>query len=119
MCPLAGYTLTLRLPVAARAIAVARREAPLGAGEPEAFREWRGASVLVIDELGFESRDPEPDIFGLIDDRYARHRPTVVTSGLTRDDLIARYGFALVRRVAEEGLGALVDCYEAERKWCQ
>ncbi len=95
----------------ARQIVSARRQAPLGEGEPPELAAWRQASILVIDEIGFESRDPDPDLFGMVDDRYAARRPTIVTSGLTRDQLIARYGAAMLRRLGEAGIGQIIDCH--------
>lgn len=85
---------------AARDIAKARREAPLG-GEPELLQRANWCSVLLIDDLGWET-DPA-DVLGVIASRYDAGKPTVVTSGLTLQEFGDRYGAAVLRRIIEAG----------------
>lgn len=63
----------------------------------------RVASLLVLDELGFEQHDPKRDsgLLELFDYRYAESLPTVLTSSMTRQQLERRYGAALVRRLVD------------------
>lgn len=78
-------------------------------GEPELVEEAVGATLLMLDELGPEQLNPV--VFDVIQRRYERALPTLVTSGLTRDEFCARYGDALFRRLTERGIGALVDLH--------
>lgn len=91
------------------AIANARRGHPLGQGEPPLLDQCIAASLLVVDELGFEGREPSPDLFGVLDARYCAGRSTIITTGLTPADFQGRYGAAFLRRLCEEGRGALVQ----------
>lgn len=70
------------------------------------------ASLLVIDELGPEPPKHSGFLFDVVDRRYARQLPTVVTSGLTFGDLRARYGDALPRRLYDKGVGRLIDLHK-------
>lgn len=62
------------------------------------------ATLLILDEIGFEPR--HACVFELIDVRYrlgARRNPTIVTTGLGLGDLRARYGDAWTRRLLDCG----------------
>jgi DNA replication protein DnaC len=84
----------------------------LGTGdEPELVSRAVAASILVIDELGPEPARFAGEIFDIIDRRYTKNLPTVVTSGLTVPDFLARYGDAMFRRLTEKGIGFLVDLH--------
>jgi DNA replication protein DnaC len=85
----------------ARALAHAARMHPLGQGECEAITNARGASLLILDDLGLE-RDPA-EIVDVVHERYERNRPTWTTSGLTLPQLTERYGEAFVRRLGQVG----------------
>jgi DNA replication protein DnaC len=93
----------------AHSLARARRQYSLGDGEAPAIAEAMDAPLLIIDELGFE---PATEVlFEVVDARYAKRWPTIVTSGKTQVEFTERYGDALVRRLAGDGIGALVDVH--------
>jgi len=93
---------------AASKLAVARRQAPLGEGEASAVDNASRASLLVLDELGFEV-STDVTLFDVIDARYVRRAPTIVTCGRSAASLAERYGSAFVRRLVE--LGSVVDVH--------
>jgi DNA replication protein DnaC len=88
-------------------LASARREHRLGCGEAPLIAAAKRASVLFLDELGFEP--PSEIAFEVIDLRYRAGLPTLVTTGLRIDpdpsgqSLRQKYGDALVRRLLERG----------------
>lgn len=57
--------------------------------------------VLILDELGFEP--PCEELFFVLDHRLRMEAPVVVTSGRKLEELMARYGDALVRRLIQQG----------------
>jgi sigma54-dependent transcription regulator len=70
----------------------------------ERMQRARDAGLLVVDEVGFAGGDQAvkgrtPAILDIMSARYDRSIPTVVTSGLCVDDLVRRYGVAVVRRM--------------------
>lgn len=101
----------------AHTLARARRQYGLGDGEAPDVEKAMWATVLFIDELGFEKNDASTDfvIFEILDYRYSHRKPTIVTSGLTRPEFVARYGDAFVRRIAGDGVGSLIDTHGAAK----
>jgi DNA replication protein DnaC len=93
----------------AHALIRARRETPLGRGEAPAIERAMESTLLLLDELGCEPASEV--IFEIADQRYSRRLPTIVTSGRTLAAFAGRYGDALVRRLAESGVGRLLDVY--------
>lgn len=91
-----------------RDLADAARRHKLGDGRSPEEREARGASVLVIDELGYEGLVDDV-IPRLLDHRYEKGLPTIVTSGRKREALAERYGEATVRRFTERA--TVVECW--------
>jgi DNA replication protein DnaC len=87
--------------IAAYELVRARKEHPLGHGEAPTIERARDASILVLDDLGNEP--PDTVIFELLDVRYLRGSPVIVTSGLDPSSIRERYGDALWRRIAERG----------------
>lgn len=89
------------------AIAYARRNHSLGS-EPELLVDAKRASLLVVDDVGSE---PLADnvLFEVVNERYTQQLPTIVTSGLTSEGFIARYGDALDRRLTQPTIGAPVE----------
>jgi DNA replication protein DnaC len=91
----------------AHVLARARREHRLGLGDAPLVDNATHASVLVIDELGFEPQGET--LFEVIDSRYCAGLSTIVTTGLHIDpepsgqSLRQRYGDAFVRRLLENG----------------
>jgi DNA replication protein DnaC len=82
-------------------VALARKQSPLGTGEAKVVKNAIQASLLVVDEVGFEPFDGA--LFDVVDGRYMRQRPTIVTTGLTVDAFKTKYGDALWRRLTERG----------------
>jgi DNA replication protein DnaC len=93
---------------AASKLALARRQTPLGEGEARAVEDAGDASLLVIDELGFEAV-LDGTLFDVVNARYERRVPTIVTSGRREESLAERYGDAFLRRLRE--LGTVVDVH--------
>lgn len=73
------------------------REFPLGKGECPEYAAAHAASVLFLDDLGWE-RDPKAT-GAILAERYDAPGLTVITSGLTKSELTERYGAAVVRRM--------------------
>lgn len=73
---------------------------PLGAGEPEEITAVVDAPFAVLDEFGWEtSRDTT--FREVLAERNFRGRPTIATSGFTKQQIQERYGDAVVRRLNE------------------
>jgi hypothetical protein len=86
-------------------LALARRMNKLGAEAPLVELAMR-ASLLVIDEIGHEYFNPDGDttLFEVLNHRYlGKKRPTIVTSELNREQLMARYRPAAFRRIGDIG----------------
>lgn len=89
----------------------AGRAHPLGKGDvPETVAAER-ATLLFLDDAGWD-RDPAP-VSAVLNARYERQAPTVITSGKTPDELTAHYGAAVVRRMVESGgkPAKVVNCF--------
>lgn len=83
-------------------LARARALHPLGKGEPELLVKVMAATVVVIDEVGFEPLGPE--LFEVVDSAYRRSAVVVVTTGLRAKEFRARYGDSCWRRLVERGV---------------
>jgi len=70
---------------------------PLGRGECPAYRDAVNATLLVLDEIGWE-RDPK-GVASILAERYDSPRLTIVTSGQDLKELSGTYGDAVVRRM--------------------
>lgn len=79
----------------------AMKSHPLGKGECPEYLAAVGASLLVLDEIGWE-RDPK-GIASILAARYDSPHLTVVTSGQTLKQLSETYGDAVVRRMLTHG----------------
>jgi hypothetical protein len=89
----------------------ARREHPLGRGDAPELYDAEGASLLVIDDAGW---DREPDcVSSVLAKRYERKLPTIITSGRTIEELSVHYGAAVIRRIVDSGgqRAKLVSCF--------
>lgn len=91
----------IRFAVAAD-LALSRKRWSLGNGEAPEVEDAMRATLLVLDELGFE---PQWDtaIPEVVDLRYRRGLLTIATSGCTSEKLSARYGEATVRKLVAGG----------------
>ena len=98
--------------VSAVDLAQARKRHKLGNDEPPLERAAKRATLLILDEVGFESLD-ERTVTDVIEFRYrngAHEHPTIITSGLSEAELAARYGDAIKRKLCE--LGRVVGAFE-------
>jgi DNA replication protein DnaC len=73
--------------------------------EVDPLRALRRAPLLILDDLG---REKATDwvlerLYVLIDDRYGNHRPTIVTTNYSLDELARRDYGAMVSRLTEDG----------------
>lgn len=85
----------------ARDLASSSRRHGLGDGfAPEVMRA-RGASVLSIDDIGSEGSEVAA-LQDVLDWRYEQGLPTIATSGLTKDQLLAHLGAAYLRRIVDQ-----------------
>jgi len=99
----------------ATALELARRHHPIGRGEaPEVTRACTG-KLLVLDDLGWSPNDVQVVAY-VLHERMERQLSTIVTSSLTKADLTARYGDAVIRRLLESGrrLPKVVECFEQD-----
>jgi DNA replication protein DnaC len=91
----------------------------LGTVNEAALRRAEAATVLVLDELGgersFADCRSESTLFELLDRRYDRCRPTIVTTGLRLEALANRYGAQLARRLTDKGVGTLIDLFPRKK----
>lgn len=84
----------------------------LGSGPPPEVEKCIRARFLVIDDVGNE-RDTAP-LAEVLDERYLRALPTIVTTGLTKEGLVTHIGAPFVRRITEQFAGhkvLVVDCH--------
>ncbi|HEY0464995.1 MAG TPA: ATP-binding protein [Polyangiaceae bacterium] len=79
----------------------ARRQQRFGTGESYLVDQAMQRDLLVLDEIGFEPIDGVS--FEVIDTRYRKQRPTLVTTGLAPAEFAQRYGSAVWRRLTESG----------------
>jgi hypothetical protein len=82
-------------------LGVARIQHPAGHGEPELVDVALRTPLVLIDDLGSERDHAMNAIPDVIFERHAEDRPTWVTTGLTRDQLVKRYGLGIVARLFE------------------
>jgi len=82
-------------------LAVARIQHPAGQGEPDVVEASMKAPLLLLDDLGSERDHAMSAVPDVIFERDAEARPTWVTTGLTREQLVKRYGLGVVARVFE------------------
>ena len=82
-------------------LGVARIQHPAGHGEPDVVELALRTPLVLIDDLGCERDHAMNAVPDVIFDRHAENRPTWVTTGLTKDQLLKRYGPGVVARVFE------------------
>lgn len=75
-------------------------------GEPGAWEAAAGCDVLVLDDLGREhdSGWTQEQLHRLLDTRAREHRRTVVTTNLTGQALMERYGDPVVDRLVDDAV---------------
>jgi hypothetical protein len=85
-------------------LGVARIQHPAGHGEPELVASAMKFPVALLDDIGSEggsANNPVPDV---IFARHAHDLPLWATTGLTRPQLVARYGTGIVGRLFERAV---------------
>ncbi len=82
-------------------LGVARILHPAGHGEPDLVDSAMRAPLVLIDDLGGERDHALSALPDVLVERHAENRPTWVTTGLTREQLVKRYGQGIVARVFE------------------
>jgi DNA replication protein DnaC len=87
--------------VPAHRLALARMQHRAGHGEADLVEQAMQAPLVLLDDLGSERDFPTNPIADVIFERHAHDRPTWMTTGLTRDPLVARYGAGVVARLFE------------------
>ena len=85
-------------------LAEAQRGHPLGRGEAPDLLTAKSGSLLFLDDVGWEKNSNIVE--SILSARYEDELPTVLTSGLNRDQLTTRYGDAVARRMAKVGVVA-------------
>jgi len=100
------WALGVRFVDAAELI-VARRNSRLGS-EADMVEDAKGATLLVLDELGFEASSPVP--FEVVNERYRTGLPTIITTGRAEVEFSKRYGSAFIRRIRDRG--TVLDFWE-------
>jgi DNA replication protein DnaC len=93
-------------------LATARGKESLG-HEPELVECAMGADLCVIDDLGADKLTPQSAVVDVIHARHARMRPTIVTTGFGVEEIAARYGDGIARRVFEGAV--VIDVRGAKR----
>lgn len=73
----------------------------LGDGEAPIVRRALEVRTLVLDEFGAEAAAHSPTVAEVIHERHADDKRTIVTTGLASDELGARYGGGILRRLTE------------------
>lgn len=106
--------------VRSRDLATASRRHGLGDGYPPEVERARERGLCVIDDVGAEGSDVAP-LQDILDHRYWRGYPTIVTTGLTDMGLRGHLGAAHYRRIVDQHVlrndGSefpvlIVDCHE-------
>lgn len=84
----------------------------------ERFERWRSADLVVLDDLGTEAMTPtwQQALDDLLDDRYQRMAPTVITSNLTPEGFKQRYGERIADRVRQDGIVSTLSEKSMRRK---
>lgn len=101
--------------IEAHSLVRARQEWPLGKGEPQVVERCKEASLLILDEVGFE---PSNEIlWDVVNARYKARLPTIATSGngSTAAEFATRYGDAFVRRLSGRDVGEVIDAHEVKQ----
>lgn len=109
--------------IRARDLASSSKRHGLGDGYPPEIERCRERGVLVIDDVGSEGSEVAA-LQDVLDHRYSRCYPTLVTSGLTVGELQHHLGVAYYRRIVDQHVlrndgtefpVLVVDCHEADR----
>jgi hypothetical protein len=102
--------------VPAHRLGMARLQHPAGHGEAVLVEAAIEAPMVLLDDLGSERDFPTNPIADVIFERHAQDRPTWMTTGLTRESLVARYGAGVVARLFERARVIHVGARAANQK---
>jgi len=86
--------------------------------DPPMVARAKTTALLILDEVGFEPAGRREDIAVVFDVAQARYNaglPTIVTSGLSEDELARRYGEATKRRLFERS--TVVSSFVRQCAW--
>lgn len=89
--------------VSAFDLAKARAQSPLGQGECPLIERAISCRLLLVDDLGQERIFNNSAVSEVLFERHQRMRPLIVTTGLSPEQLIERYGDGIARRLLEIG----------------
>ncbi len=97
-------------------LSTARKRHRLGRDEAPIIDEACTASILVLDDLGWERDGDNTAIGDVLNQRYESELPTIITSGLTQDELLEHYGDAVFRKAFDAGgEGRIVQVFESRK----
>lgn len=84
----------------------------LGSGACPEVRAASTCDLLILDDLGNET-DCQSTMFDILQHRYENDLDVIATTGLRPALLLARYGDAILRRLAQRNgeMGTIVDCW--------
>ena len=80
-------------------LAEARIQARAGNGEAPLVVAATGARLVLLDDLGMAAATHRDANISVVDDRFKAGATTIVTTGFTMDQLAAKYGDGVARRV--------------------
>lgn len=114
-----SYTHPREMWVRAFDLPNARLQHGLGEGEAELVDSAKNTRLLVLDDMGWESRRAGADdvVSEIIGSRYDAGRVTLVTSGQRLEAFTERYGDAVVRRIVECNgkAGRVIDAWPKDK----
>ena len=85
-------------------IGSARGQHHMGDGEASLIERCIAAPLLLVDEVKPSTvRGANEAFVAVVDKRHDRDLPTWVTTGMTREQLVAAYGDGILRRLTEHG----------------
>ena len=96
--------------VSAPALARARAAHPLGEGEAPLVRRCLAASLLIVDDVGFERQDMSGAVGEVLYERHSQELHTWSTTGFTSAQLAERYGDGVKRRLSEAQYVRVIRC---------
>jgi hypothetical protein len=85
-------------------LGTARIQQRAGAGEAPVVARAIAAPLLLIDDLGAESQTQNSAIADVVRERFDEGKPLWITTGLTAQEVAARYDGGAVRRIFERAM---------------
>ena len=79
--------------------------------DSRAFDELLEAEVLLIDDIGVEPRIPnitDENIYHIINERLIAKRPFIISTNLTAEELVERYGERIAGRILAKDTSAII-----------